>query len=151
MPELVTPLRPKAKMIVGTVVSDKMEKTVVVAVLSRKQHRLYGKTLKRTTRYKAHDPNDVCKLGDLVRLVETRPLSKEKRWRVQEILQHKEVAEIQPSVIGAEVEGRIEATEDEAETPSPAATETIAAETTAPATTETTPAEPKVESAEASL
>jgi small subunit ribosomal protein S17 len=125
MGEQVTPNRPKAKALVGIVVSDKMDKTVVVAVASSKQHRLYGKTLRRTTRYKAHDPNNACKLGDTVRMIETRPISKEKRWRVQEILQHKEVAEVQPSVIGAEVEGRIQA---EAEETTPAEAETSAAE-----------------------
>jgi small subunit ribosomal protein S17 len=104
MVEQVTPMRPDQKTMVGVVVSDKMDKTVVVAVQKPKQHRLYGKTLRRTARYKAHDPNNVCKLGDTVRLVETRPISKEKRWRVVEILQHKEVAEIRPSVIGQEIE-----------------------------------------------
>ena len=104
MVEQVTPMRPDQKTIVGVVVSDKMDKTVVVIVQRPKQHRLYGKTLRRTTCYKAHDPNNVCKLGDTVLLVETRPISKEKRWRVVEILQHKEVAEIRPSVIGQEIE-----------------------------------------------
>ncbi len=104
MVQQVTPMRPKQKVLVGVVVSDKMDKTVVVAVESAKRHRLYQKTLRHTKRYKAHDPNNVCKLGDTVRLVETRPLSKEKRWRVVEILQHHLVAEVQPSVIGAELE-----------------------------------------------
>ena len=130
MGEQVTPNRPKAKSLTGIVVSDKMDKTVVVAVASSKQHRLYGKTLRRTTRYKAHDPNNVCKLGDTVRMVEVRPISKDKRWRVQEILQHKEVAEIQPSVIGAEVEGRIEA--EDAETAAPAAVAADADESSEP-------------------
>lgn len=106
----VTPMRPDQKTLVGTVVSDKMEKTVVVAVASAKRHRLYGKTLRRTTRYKAHDPENVCKLGDTVRLVETRPISKEKCWRVQEILQRKDVAEIAPSTIGREIEESVAAT-----------------------------------------
>ena len=106
----VTPMRPNQKTLVGVVVSDKMDKTVVVAVERAKRHRLYKKTLRRTKRYKAHDPNNVCKLGDTVRLVETRPISKEKRWRVVEILQRHEVAEIQPRVIGAELEqARLEA------------------------------------------
>jgi small subunit ribosomal protein S17 len=99
-----------------------MDKTVVVSVQRHRQHRLYGKTLRRTTRYKAHDPNNVCKLGDTVRLVETRPISKEKRWRVVEILQHKEVAEIKPSVIGQEIE-RPEVEEEE----SPAAIDVVPA------------------------
>lgn len=121
MAEQVTPMRPDQKTMVGVVVSDKMDKTVVVSVQRHRQHRLYGKTLRRTTRYKAHDPNNVCKLGDTVRLVETRPISKEKRWRVVEILQHKEVAEIRPSVIGQEIERpEVEAEE------SPATTDVVA-------------------------
>lgn len=97
-------MRPGQKTLVGVVVSDKMNKTVVVAIESAKRHRIYGKTLRRTKRYKAHDEHNVCKLGDTVRLVETRPLSKEKRWRVLEILQHHLVAEIQPRAIGVELE-----------------------------------------------
>jgi small subunit ribosomal protein S17 len=104
MVQQVTPMRPGQKTLTGVVVSDKMDKTVVVAVERTKQHPLYKKTLRRTKRYKAHDPNNVCKLGDTVRMVETRPISKEKRWRVVEILQHREVAEIQPQAIGAEIE-----------------------------------------------
>lgn len=100
----VTPMRPGQKTLTGVVVSDKMDKTVVVQVERAKRHPLYHKTLRRTKRYKAHDPNNACKLGDTVRLVETRPISKEKRWRVIEILQHHLVAEIQPRVIGAELE-----------------------------------------------
>lgn len=108
MVQQVTPNRPKQKTLTGTVVSTKMDKTVVVTVETWKKHRLYHKRLRRTTRYKAHDPNNVCKLGDTVRLVETRPLSKEKRWRVTEILQHKDVAEIAPSTIGQEIEQNAE-------------------------------------------
>ena len=100
----VTPMRPNQKTVIGVVVSDKMDKTVVVSVEHAKRHPLYQKTLRRTKKYKAHDPNNVCKLGDTVRLVETRPISKEKRWRVVEILQRREVAEVQPRVIGAELE-----------------------------------------------
>ena len=64
----VTPMRPGQKTLVGTVISDKMDKTVVVAVASQKRHRLYGKTLRRTKHYKAHDPENTCKLGDTVRM-----------------------------------------------------------------------------------
>ena len=118
MVEQVTPMRPKQKKLVGVVVSDKMDKTVVVTVASSKQHRIYGKTLRRTTRYKAHDPNNVCRLGDTVRLVETRPISKEKRWRVVEILQHKDVAEVRPSMIGQELEqGRLRDQDTDTTTP----------------------------------
>ena len=71
----------------GLVVSDKMDKTVVVAVEDRVQHPLYGKTMRRTSRLKAHDEQNTCGVGDRVRLMETRPLSTSKRWRVVEILE----------------------------------------------------------------
>jgi small subunit ribosomal protein S17 len=72
---------------VGVVVSDKMDKTVVVAVRDTFRHPLYGKTQRRLTKYKAHDDANTCGVGDLVRISETRPLSKTKRWRVAEILE----------------------------------------------------------------
>jgi small subunit ribosomal protein S17 len=71
----------------GIVVSDKMEKTVVVLIKEMKQHPLYRKVVRHTTRLKAHDEQGVAKVGDRVRLMETRPLSKDKRWRVAEILE----------------------------------------------------------------
>jgi small subunit ribosomal protein S17 len=71
----------------GLVVSDKMDKTVVVAVEDRVKHRLYGKIIRRTTKYHAHDEANACGIGDRVRLMETRPLSATKRWRVIEILE----------------------------------------------------------------
>ena len=71
---------------VGTVVSDKMEKTVVVAVESRFPHPIYKKTVSRTTRYKVHDEDNRCQVGDRVRITETRPLSRSKRWTVAEIM-----------------------------------------------------------------
>ncbi len=71
----------------GMVVSDKMEKTVVVAVSRRIRHRLYGKTVMRSTKYKVHDEENSAHVGDRVRIMETRPISKEKRWRVVEILE----------------------------------------------------------------
>lgn len=71
----------------GYVVSDKMSKTVVVEVEDRKKHALYGKVMKHTSRLKAHDENDECGVGDLVLIMETRPLSAQKRWRVVEILE----------------------------------------------------------------
>ena len=71
---------------VGTVVSDKMEKTVVVAVESRFPHPIYQKTVSRTTRYKVHDEDNRCQVGDRVRITETRPLSRSKRWTVAEIM-----------------------------------------------------------------
>ncbi|MBO3460567.1 30S ribosomal protein S17 [Aetokthonos hydrillicola Thurmond2011] len=71
---------------VGLVVSDKMQKTVVVAVENRAPHPKYGKIVVNTQRYKAHDEENKCKIGDRVRIQETRPLSKTKRWQVTEIL-----------------------------------------------------------------
>jgi small subunit ribosomal protein S17 len=79
--------RGNRKVRVGVVVSDKMDKTVVVQVEDIRQHRLYGKTIRRTTRLKAHDEQNTAGQGDLVRLAETRPLSATKRWRVVEIIQ----------------------------------------------------------------
>ena len=72
---------------VGVVVSNKMEKTVVVAIKERVKHPLYGKIVNRTKTFKAHDEQNECGIGDTVRVVETRPLSKEKRWRVVEIVE----------------------------------------------------------------
>ncbi|MBD5086789.1 MAG: 30S ribosomal protein S17 [Clostridiales bacterium] len=72
---------------VGVVVSNKMEKTVVVAIKERVKHPLYGKIVNRTKTFKAHDEQNECGIGDTVRIVETRPLSKEKRWRVVEIVE----------------------------------------------------------------
>ena len=72
---------------VGVVVSNKMEKTVVVAIKERVKHPLYGKIVNRTKTFKAHDEQNECGVGDTVRVVETRPLSKEKRWRVVEIVE----------------------------------------------------------------
>jgi len=71
---------------VGTVVSDKMDKTVVVAVINRYPHPTYKKIVSRTTRYKAHDPDNSCVTGDRVRIKETRPMSAHKRWAIEEIL-----------------------------------------------------------------
>lgn len=84
--------RGRRKGLVGTVVSDKMDKTVVVAVETVHAHPLYGKRIRRTERYKAHDEENACRVGDRVRLMETRPLSKEKRWRVVEIVERAEQA-----------------------------------------------------------
>lgn len=75
------------KVRIGRVVSDKMDKTIVVAVEKLVRHPLYGKTVKRTTKFKAHDENNEAKIGDIVKIMETRPLSKEKRWRLVEIIE----------------------------------------------------------------
>ena len=75
------------KVLVGTVTSDKMDKTVVVAVENSVRHQKYGKIVKRTYKLKAHDEENKCQVGDKVKVMETRPLSKDKRWRVGEIME----------------------------------------------------------------
>ena len=75
------------KVMIGTVTSDKMDKTVVVAVQTSVKHPMYKKIVKRTYKLKAHDEENACKVGDKVKVMETRPLSKDKRWRVVEILE----------------------------------------------------------------
>ena len=72
---------------VGVVVSDKMDKTITIAVKYRVRHPLYGKIMNRTTKIKAHDKNNECGIGDTVRVMETRPLSHDKRWRLVEIIE----------------------------------------------------------------
>ena len=71
----------------GVVVSDKMDKTIVVEIRTRVKHPLYGKIMNRTKSFKAHDENNECGIGDTVRIMETRPLSKDKRWRLVEIIE----------------------------------------------------------------
>jgi len=75
------------KVRIGKVVSDKMDKTIVVAVVDNVKHPLYGKIVKRTYKLKAHDENNECQVGDRVKVMETRPLSKDKRWRLVEIVE----------------------------------------------------------------
>lgn len=82
-----TQARRRRKVRLGTVISDTMDKTIIVQVGSSKAHRLYRKTVQQRTRFKVHDEKNECGLGDLVRITETRPLSKEKRWRVLEIVE----------------------------------------------------------------
>ncbi|HHV46317.1 MAG TPA: 30S ribosomal protein S17 [Tissierellia bacterium] len=79
--------RGNRKVRVGTVVSDKMDKTIVVAVETFVSHPLYKKQIRRTTKFKVHDENNECKVGDVVRIMETRPLSKDKRWRLVNIIE----------------------------------------------------------------
>jgi len=95
-----------------------MEKTVVVAVETSRRHPTYKKTIRKMTKYKAHDEKNECGLGDTVRLIETRPLSREKRWRVAEIVARAEVIEIKPEEIAVEPEAlgiKPEVIEEEAE------------------------------------
>jgi len=79
--------RNKRKTVIGVVVSDKMDKTIVVQVERAVRHPLYGKVVKRTSKFKVHDENNECRIGDKVKIMETRPLSKEKRWRLVEVLE----------------------------------------------------------------
>ena len=79
--------RGRRKVRTGYVIADKMDKTVIVQVGSSKAHRLYRKTVQQRSKFKVHDEKNECGVGDLVRIVETRPLSREKRWRVQEIVE----------------------------------------------------------------
>lgn len=92
------------RIIQGTVVSNKMEKTVVVSVGRKKKHPLYHKVMSVTERYKAHDEENGCKLGDVVRIQECRPMSKDKRWRVVEVLTRGDVADVAPESIGRDIE-----------------------------------------------
>jgi len=95
----------KRKVRIGKVTSDKMDKTVVVEVEKLRRHLRYKKIVKHISKFKAHDENNECNIGDTVKIIETRPLSKDKRWRVAEIVRKKAVAEIKPAeVVGDEVE-----------------------------------------------
>lgn len=79
--------RGKRKTRIGKVVSDKMDKTIVVSIETLVRHPLYKKTIKRTTKFKAHDESNECKVGDKVLIMETRPISKDKRWRLVEVIE----------------------------------------------------------------
>ncbi|MGC9108998.1 MAG: 30S ribosomal protein S17 [Caldimicrobium sp.] len=92
----------KRKEFIGTVVSDKMDKTVVVMVETLVKHPLYGKYIKRRKKFMAHDENNECKIGDKVLIEETRPLSKRKRWRVKQIIERGKVLEKEPFIEGGE-------------------------------------------------
>lgn len=92
-------MQARRKIRIGRVVSNKMDKTAVVAVETTKHHPLYKKTVRKVVKYKAHDARNECGQGDMVRIMETRPLSKEKRWRVVEIITKKEAVEVQPGEV----------------------------------------------------
>ena len=89
----------RRKIRVGRVVSQKMDKTVVVSIEWSQPHRVYKKNVKRWNKFMVHDEGNSCNLGDTVRIVETRPLSKTKRWKVTEIIQKGDGAEVQPGEI----------------------------------------------------
>jgi small subunit ribosomal protein S17 len=86
-PVEATTMRGQRKVRLGTVISDKGEKTIIVQIGTSKAHRLYRKTVRQRTRFKVHDEKNECGVGDLVRITETRPISKEKRWRLLEIVE----------------------------------------------------------------
>jgi small subunit ribosomal protein S17 len=92
-------MQEKRKTRIGFVVSDKMDKTAVVTVETHKRHTIYKKTFKRVVKYKAHDEGNKCREGDKVRIIETRPLSRQKRWRVDEIITRQEVVEVKPKEV----------------------------------------------------
>ena len=79
------------KVMIGTVTSNKMDKTIVVSVETSVRHPLYGKIVKRTYKLKAHDEENACQIGDKVKVMETRPLSRDKRWRLVEVVQKAEI------------------------------------------------------------
>jgi small subunit ribosomal protein S17 len=85
--ENATEARGQRKVRLGTVISDKMNQTIIVQIGTSKAHRLYRKTVRQRTRFKVHDEKNECGVGDLVRITETRPISKEKRWRLLEIVE----------------------------------------------------------------
>lgn len=95
---MTTQIKERRKVRVGRVVSDAMDKTVVVAVERRVVHRFYGKTMRHVTKFNAHDEQNAYRVGDVVRMTETRPLSKTKRWRVTELLVRQDLPEIEPAV-----------------------------------------------------
>jgi len=105
----------KQKTRTGVVLSRKMDKTAIVSVVRLTHHPLYNKVIKKAKKYKVHDENNACHPGDKVRIIECRPLSREKRWRLAEILLKGEVAEIQPQEIDvnlARPEAKVEAKEE---------------------------------------
>ena len=99
----------------GNVVSDKMQKTVVVAVEANFRHRLYKKTVRRVRRFMAHDETEEAKLGDRVRIVEASPISRRKRWRLVEVLTRAELPEVAPESIDLELLGEVKREEEEPE------------------------------------
>ena len=92
----------------GVVVSDKMDKTVVVLVKTTRRHPLYKKVVRHSRKFKAHDEGNTCRIGDTVMIIETRPLSRDKRWRVAEIISHREIIEQEQPEIDSILSGEQE-------------------------------------------
>ena len=118
---------------IGKVISDKMDKSVVVLVEWRRTHPLYRKSMRRRSRLVVHDADNSCKVGDLIRIIESRPMSKTKRWRVAEILARQEIAELQPGEITIDQSVVISASLGAPEAAEPALMESVAKAETEPA------------------
>jgi small subunit ribosomal protein S17 len=95
--------RQMRKVRVGAVVRTRMDKTAVVEMVWRQRHTLYSKQMRRVARFYVHDPESECKIGDTVRIEETRPISKTKHWRLLEILQHRQLADVSPIELETEI------------------------------------------------
>ena len=92
------------KIRVGSVVGTRMDRTAVVEMVWKQRHRLYRKQMRRVARFYIHDPENECRLGDTVRIQETRPISKTKHWRLLEILQRRQIAEVRPIELETDIE-----------------------------------------------
>ena len=134
--------RGRRKVRVGAVVSDKMDKTRVVAVPWSQRHRIYGRAIRRLSKFKVHDEENATREGDQVRIVETRPLSKDKRWRIVEILARGEQVDIAPEEVDATLVEEME------QLPKTAAADDVVAEVLAEETEEAEAEEPVAEAEE---
>ena len=103
------------KVRVGSVVGTRMDRTAVVEMVWKQRHRLYRKQMRRVARFYIHDPENQCQVGDTVRIQETRPISKTKHWRLLEILQRRQVAEVRPIELEIDIETAIAAADETAE------------------------------------
>jgi small subunit ribosomal protein S17 len=112
----MTKERGRRKIRTGTVLSDKMDKTRVIGVEWSQPHRLYGRRVKRLTRFKAHDGDNATRVGDRVRIIETRPLSREKRWRILEVVQKAQVVDLRPDEVDVTLLKELEERPDAAAT-----------------------------------
>ncbi len=112
---MVTSVRRKVR--TGSVVRVKQDKTAVVEMVWKQRHRLYRKQVRRVARFHVHDPENQCKLGDVIRIEETRPISKTKHWRLLEILERREVAEVRPIELEGDAVTAIDEPEVEEDTP----------------------------------
>ncbi len=106
--------RNRRKVRTGSVVRTKQDKTAIVEMVWKQRHRLYHKQVRRVARFYVHDPDNQCQIGDLVRIEETRPISKTKHWRLLEILERRQVAEVRPIELERDAATAAEAEEDDA-------------------------------------